>query len=491
LAERTKAFDGQLSAFRLLTATHPDKAEQALKDLEATLGELQSLKSSGPEQSYERLLRTQAYYKAAIEFRNSRTPTLSFWDSSPYDKYQAQTKELERALERAQSDVTTLLEGEIRPAMTASGVSTGDEIAMAKLALRIGRESSDLVGFASDMQTAIALVQALPPSTPAAEKAEHFTALLHEWTDPANLTQKNLFAQGLSGLSPDTVKGIEQDLRSGILENSSADQQTALTALIDRALAGDTPKIRSYLATGGLAKYIEQGEDTDKAFAEAKGLEDLKQKRGALLAVLSNYAQLGRSDDVDAVLKAVDATFTEKTKDEDRLHMTTALLGALRGSGLPQEKKLREEGDILARQMAVCSSDPRVNVKRRMAEASYYSSVGDAKGLEEAQRGLSRAADDLLNYLHGGNPQAGIPKPTDSKTRIELASLAVEIDMALLGTDARDASESKTRGVAALSVKIPRLEVLSREISKATDLPPEERVVVLGLLRRASSSYEP
>ena len=491
LAERTKAFDGQLSAFKLLTATHPDKAEQALKDLEATLGELQSLKSSGPEQSYERLLRTQEYYKAAIAFRNSRTPTLSFWDSSPYDKYQAQTKELERALDTAKSDVTALLEGEIRPAMIASGVSTGDEIAMAKLALRIDRESGSPSDLVHDMQTAIALVQALPPSTPAAEKAEHFAALLREWSDPSNLVRNNLFAQGATGISPTEVQGIGEDLKAGILNSSPAEQRPALTALIDKTLAGDMPKIRVYLAPGGLAKYLEESQATDTAFAEAKALKDPAQMRGAMLEVLASYAKLGRSAEVDAVLQAVDATFTDQSKGEDRLQMTTALLGVLRGSGLPQEKKLREQGDILARQMAVCVSDPRVNARRRMAEVAYYSSVGDSKNLEDAQRGLARVADDLLNFLHGGNPQAKIPKPTDAKTRIELASMAVEIDMALLGLDAKDASESKTRGVAALSVKIPRLEVLSREISKATDLPPEERVVALGLLRRASASYEP
>ncbi|HKX11798.1 MAG TPA: hypothetical protein VJP40_01505, partial [bacterium] len=487
LGERTKAFDGQLSAFKLLSASHPEKAETALKELESTLAELETLKAT-PEQSYERLLRTQEFYKATIDFRNAHIPVRSFWDSSPYDTYQAKTQDFEKSLERARNDVLILLEGEIRPGMTASGVSTGDEIALAKLALRIDRANGDYSSFTSDMQTAIALVQALPPSTAPAEKAEHYTALLREWTSPGNVVRQNIVTQGLAGLTPAAARGLEEDLKAGILDNSPANQRETLRGLIDQALAGKPAAARAFLVPSGTAKYIEGVAAADTAFAEAKALEDPKQKRGALLGVLSSYVKLGRSEDVDAVLKAVDATFTDKTKDEDKLTMTTALLATLRGSGLPQEKALRDKGDTLARMMAVCASDPRVNVKRRMAEFSYYASVGDLKGQEEAQRGLASAGDALLNFLHAGNPDAKIPKPTDAKTRIELASLTVEIDLALLG---KDAGDSTNHGAAALSTRLPRLEVLSREIAKAKDLPPEERMAALGLLSRASSVYQP
>lgn len=490
LSERTKAFDGQLSAFKLLSASHPDKAEQALKDLEATLGELQSLRSGGPEQSYERLLRTQAYYKAAIDFQNSHVPTLSVWDSTKYDAHQAKTKGLEANLQRAQGEVHALLEGEIRPAMLASGSAAGDEIALAKLALRIDRESGDAVALVSDMKTAVALVQALPPSTAPSEKAEHFAALLREWTSPSNAARKNIFTQGLSGLTPAAAKGLEDDIKAGILDNSPADQRGALSVLIDKSLEGKA-KVAEFLAPGGPAKYVEASQAADAAFAEAKGLEDPKAQRGAMLGVLSNYVKLGRSADVDTVIKAIDATFTDKAKQEDKLYMTTAMLMALKGSGLPAEKALRDQGDILARQMAVCGSDPRTNVKRRMAELNYYSSVGNTQGQEEAQRGLSRATDDILNYLFSGNPQAGIPKPTDAKTRIELASLAVELDLMLVGVDAGQAGDPKSHGAIALTTRVPRLEVLSRELAKAKDLPPEDKVVALGLLSRASATYEP
>jgi len=489
LDDRIKKFDGQLGAFQTMSRSDPAQAEKILEDLDATRKEILVNLPGTPAQSFERIQRLRTYNKAVIDFREARPPVDRVGGSAEYNSFVANVRELSSELKGYDQALRDLRDQKLRPDLAvAGGETTPAQIDQVKLALRIDRELGEVAESAKDLVSWQNLVKGLPASTPAAQRAGAYAEILQTWEQTVAPLKDNPVAAGAASL---VSLPWAQDLKKTILETSPEAQspagRAALTSLLDHV---SNPRLQAYFSESGLKLYVQQSAAADTAFQAAKQVGEVKQQRAALLTVLGQYAKLGQDKNVEATVAAIDATFPQEAKDSDRLIMLTGMLATLKGSGLSQEKALREKGTDLARGMSVCSADSRLRAQRLMIARSYYEVAGDTKGKEENSRDLRGLSDDLLNFLYSGDPKTGIPKPTDSKQRLDIATQALEIDLALLPEDAT-ATDPKSKGAIAVSMAADRMQVLRREIVEATDLPVEARMEKLAYLARMAETYTP
>ncbi|MFO1518981.1 MAG: hypothetical protein U1F57_04860, partial [bacterium] len=502
LRVRLEEFDEAMAEFNQLRATKPDKADVLLDRLERKADKLLSAEAASPEQNFEKLKRVRAFLNGAIDFRNAHIPSQSVFDSKEYDAHESGTNILRGKLKGVNAALREFRDTQYLPKtkLEAGKPSTPEQIATIRLMIQIDKELDDQDELARDLGTAKLLMDSLPyEAVSKTERMEFYSQILKDW-----LQLRDTVVSASYFIRPITLDGKQldgnmvtqkmRDVSDRLLEVASSsiegkDVRDNLSLMINRVIDLDDHRLLSQINAAGLESYAKQSAAADAALEKAKGIQTLPEKRGALLLALGQYVQLRQSAKIDEVLKLIDSTFPKDAKDTDRLQMLTAEAQALKGSGLSQFDALKTKGAELARMMPVCSSDPALRVKRLVLAESFYETVGDAKGQEQTKKELKELGDKLINFLRGGDPAANIPKPTDPKARIELASLAVQIDQILLPDYVTEAS--KEGGVNYLQGMVAaRMEVWRKEIEKAKDLPPEFRLEQLSQLARVSATYQ-
>ncbi len=472
-------FDAELQRFHSLAQVNPGEALKSLKTLETMAGQLESFRGAEPLDRYQNLKRAETFYQAVVNLEAAH---------ESYDKetvWKAQSRLREEIGEAA-----TAVRDSLKVPEDGRPTRVQVERAQAFIALQFSGKGENLsLGIAEDLKTLAALIQDVPSREMGdAEREAALDGLLQSFGKLRQYYGRSLGDR--DGTTSQTMHDVAgQVLDAAFGHKDSADKEIA-QELVYRILDDGERKLLPFLSAAGLKDYVGKSHAADQAFAEAQKIGDVREKRGALLTAMGDFAKLGDEKRVEAALTELRATVDDKMSDADKLQIETAAYLALRGSGLPQEKSLLDASKLRALKMSVLhdTSSPKADVQRLLLLKSYYDTVEDATGSRVINAELQKSRDALLNFLNFGKPADGLKVPTDAKERLELASLSVQIDQALLADDisgrlSQLPVESRT------ALYTSRLEIWRKELAKAQDLPYAERLEQARMLAQSAAVY--
>ena len=472
-------FDAELQRFHSLAQVNPGEALKSLKTLETMVGELESFRGAEPLDRYQNLKRAETFYQAVVNLE------------SAHDSYDKETVwKAQSRLREEIGEAATAVRDSLKVPEDGRPTRVQVERAQAFIALQFSGKGEHLTrGIAEDLKTLDGLIQDVPSREMGdAEREAALDGLLQDFGRLRQYYGRSL--NDRDGTISQTMHGVAgQVLDAAFGHKDSADKEIA-QELVYRILDDGEMKLLPFLSAAGLKDYVGKSHAADQAFAEAKKIGDVREKRGALLTAMGDFAKLGDGKRVEAALTELRATVDDKMSDADKLQIETAAYLALRGSGLPQEKTLLEASKLRALKMSFLrdTSSPKADVQRLLLLKSYYDTVEDAAGSRAINAELQKSRDDLLNFLHFGRPADGLKAPTDAKERLELASLSVQIDQALLADDiSGKLSQLPVESRTALYTS--RLEIWRKELAKAQDLPYAERLEQARMLAQSAAVY--
>ncbi|MFO1463097.1 MAG: FHA domain-containing protein [bacterium] len=476
-----KGFDTELLRFHSLAQVKPAEALASLKTLEGLAAELENAKAVDPLDRIQNLQRTQTFYDSVINLEAAHTT---------YDRdtiWNAQSR-----LYKAFSEAGQTLRDSLK--VPEGGTPTREQVdrALAFAALVSEDKTYRFArGQQENLQTAAKLIDRAPSSV--LNDADRIAAYDRLFAQYGQLVkQRGKYANDYKGELKETMHQAAASLLSlqyGV--GDSPEKKLAgevLTRLIDDA----NTKMLPFCSSEGLKTFVQKSAEAETAYQAALKVTDVRERRGALLQAMGNFARLQDEKKVGEALAQLQATVDDKMSDADKLQILTGAYLAVRDSGLPQETQLLDSSKLLAFKMSLLkdTSSPSADVKRLLLLKSYYETVGDSAGIKGIAASLEATRDSLLNELHYGRPAEGKPKPTDAKTRLELASLSVQIDQALLSNDLSGGPVGKLSKEERTTLYLARLEVWRKELAKATGLPYAERLEQARALAQSAATYK-
>lgn len=472
-------FDGEMLRFHALAQANPAEALKTLQNLESMAKELQSSESQEPLDRYQNLQRAAAFYEAVVNLETAHTS----YDRDTIWKSQGELRDQMSHSAQAIRDSLKVPEG-------SSPTRAQVERAQAFLAIQLEEKSyTSLSGAGNDIQTIATLLQDIPSSEMDYEsRLAAYDGLLASYGKLRTAYGKN-FHDRDAKLS-ETMHDVSRQILDENFGGKDSPDRKLAQELVFRIVEDGDLKLLPFLSATGMKDYVAKSRAADQSFAEALKLSDVREKRGALLAAMSEFAQLHDEKRVESALSEIRGTVDDKMSDSDKLQIDTAAYLAVRGSALRQEKALLDSSKLLALKMSFLrdTSSPTADVQRLLLLKSFYDTVEDAAGAKKISSDLQGTRDALLNELRFGKASEGRKAPTDTKTRLELASLSVQIDQALLADDLAGGTgklpiESRT------ALYTSRLQIWREELAKAKDLPYEERLEQARLLAQSASVY--
>jgi hypothetical protein len=140
--------------------------------------------------------------------------------------------------------------------------------------------------------------------------------------------------------------------------------------------------------------------------------------------------------------------------------------------------------------MLDCRGTPKERIKRYLETREYFEQIGEGSYVESANVLLGKLRDSLLNQLFFGKISS-----SNFRERIELASLTLKIDQALLAEELAQAAPCHGKQ----GCKVPdigptllaRLDILIKEVKKGRSLPHSERLSAIRQIARSLALYRP
>lgn len=219
--------------------------------------------------------------------------------------------------------------------------------------------------------------------------------------------------------------------------------------------------------------------EDDGALNFSRALEKMDDagRRGLLLRALNHFAHSGDEGKVEEILGLLELSLPLlETPEHEFLQLYTRMVGALQGSGIPQENSIIEKARALAESPRDEHAPLVVQVRRALAALEFFQIAG---AVEQIQGQVSILLD-LQKEIGQG--------PGDDP--LTLARLSVQIDQALLPHYLKNATDPELKSNLPVGEILGRLGAFRELLSAGDARPLEKRVSDGALLAQAFSNLK-
>jgi ppGpp synthetase/RelA/SpoT-type nucleotidyltranferase len=286
------------------------------------------------------------------------------------------------------------------------------------------------------------------------------------------------------------VRGALMDL---VGEIQAPGAKASVEMLLSRVIDHDDKNLLSKLNFQGLQDFSRAAPEAADSLKKAETARDPKEKESALFDSLQKFVALRDEGKVSEIVDAIRQNIPLFESPMDQLGTYTQMMTILKGSGFAKADEIQKDGKSLADGMVNDRSLNDVGWTRSALKAQqFYQVAGDEGSLARLTPQFKKTRDRLLNYLYFGDGKDQTSKPTNSKERIELASLAVSLDQALLPNYLSEvhATPEGQQPLDAGGLVYGTLNVLQKEITRAKDLSPDARAAYLTQVTQMTQNFE-
>jgi serine/threonine protein phosphatase PrpC len=487
-----QAFQRGLQRFLELGPSNAPRARKLMVGLEVASQRLLDPKGKSADEQAADVKLVKDFYQKAQIFSKATQPEGEGVTEFSQEKFRLHS-EMDRAYHEGLKGTDSSLKEvrkEMRAAVTAHGGAspTAEDVARARTAAGISRDLGENKDLSEDLTTWTQRLRGLPREEMGAqERFNQLGEILKHWVTlrdhpPAGMSATEITNHGMAE--------VRSAMMSLVGEIDAPDASTSVEQLLSRVIDHDDKTLLSKLSSQGIQEYARAVPEAAESLKKAEAAKDPESRQAGLMESLKKFTELRDEAKVGEIVDAID----RGGGDNERLGTVTQMMKVLQGSGLAKEAEVKNLGKFLANRMV--ANDRNLDdvswTRNALKAQQFYQAAGDEESLARLTPQFKKVRDRLLNHLHFGDAKDPASKPTDSKERIELASLAVSIDQALLPhyvADVRGTPEGQ-EPLDAGGLVYGTLNVLQREITRAKDLSPEARAAYLTQVTQMTQSFE-
>ncbi|GEM_PF-3859239 len=437
----TQEFNRALDQFSKV-AYEKALGESALRELQILINEIQAIPTDKASLKFQKLLCLKNYQEAAWLLEKHHPPLGISSNSPEYKSYEAHLKELKGKMLETHQAIFTLCE-ELRASLTLpSGASSSlDQVEGARVLVEIDQQLRNLnldheqqekvnTALAQDLDTWTQLLNALPrEAMPRAELVNEYASLLKEYLSLRDQVS-DPFRPSAFALNANAITSKMRELKDRLLERAdyitTKGSHEYLSELLDRVIDLNDQGLLSSLNAQGFQDYSQVCAANSQKFEQALQIKDVKEKRTALLEVLSEFVKLRSERSLDSVMRALEDTL-KASPDTEKIQIYMAIHGVLQGSGLSGEAHVKALGQATAERLmssAKTETNKAQSAKNLLLAKAYFDSIQDKAKASSLEADFNKLRASFILSLAQGK--------LDSAKRLELLSLCIQIDQASL-----------------------------------------------------------
>ncbi|MBL7684960.1 MAG: hypothetical protein JNK65_02865, partial [Deltaproteobacteria bacterium] len=478
----------------------------ALEKLNADLKEIEGLSFTDPNLKLHSLVLKNEFHQSlySAKLYSFEAPTnVPTVESNPVYKafLDQRNKELapyKSRLDASNAEIKSTREDMIQSLKVAPNAhATIEQVKTAQALIALDKLQKNNETLLQDLGRLTDLIGQLPQDNKSAVKiqTDAYCTVLKEWMglrDQMTGTDTPLKLSMDASAITDKMRYLADRIheRAGYIDGKNA--QDRVKNLLSDIVDLNDHKLLEGLHFDGLENYVKAIQTVDSKFEAAKKIENVQERRTALLAAMNEYVSLRAHREVGQVIQSLEAS-AKDAPDLVKLQIYTAVNQSLQGTGLQGAHYYQRVGEELADKMSgeLVGGSRDQNVQNFLMARTYYEAIGNQDKTAALNLKLETMRNVYIDLLKNGDPANAGQKITDPNQRLKMIHLCMQIDQGLTSYETQSALKNSDQKEKLESNLSTRWNFYRQEIAGNSKANPAQKMEAMTQLASIQVSYQP